>query len=427
MTAEIAIMSRTAVVLAADSATTVTSWKDGEQEKRYFKGANKLFELSRVGPVGLMIYGSADLHGVPWELPIKAYREALGQDQYDKLETYPKHFFEFVEKEEKFFSEEAKSKTLFDLVAASIYRLQMRIAQHAGVEQIADLAGKSDQEIDAALQKSELDIDEMLLPTPLREADISNAYASTAPQLSAVVTSTVFLFLQSSTRNYLVTRFLEALTKLAVKEFFLYADTTGVVVAGYGKEEYFPVLETYECYGFLGDRLILQRQGPVIMDASCPAVIQPFATTHMIDTFRMGISPGVFNTLHMSTVQAFDELSDKIIAELGTTATLDSVKKAEIIEEVNSAHSDRWHQHVRNQHIFPLSTIVHLLPLPEMAGLAKSLIELESLKERVTRPSESVSGPIDVAVISKHDGFVWIDRKHYFRPELNHRFFNRSE
>lgn len=61
-----------------------------------------------------------------------------------------------------------------------------------------------------------------------------------------------------------------------------------------------------------------------------------------------------------------------------------------------------------------------------MAALAKSLIELESLKERVTKPSESVSGPIDVAVISKHDGFVWIDRKHYFRPELNPRFLNEQ-
>ena len=51
---------------------------------------------------------------------------------------------------------------------------------------------------------------------------------------------------------------------------------------------------------------------------------------------------------------------------------------------------------------------------------------VQSLKERVTEPTESVSGPIDVAAISKHDGFVWIERKHYFRPELNPRFFQRQ-
>ena len=37
---------------------------------------------------------------------------------------------------------------------------------------------------------------------------------------------------------------------------------------------------------------------------------------------------------------------------------------------------------------------------------------------------ETVGGPIDVAVISKGDGFIWIERKHYFRPELNPHFFS---
>ena len=31
---------------------------------------------------------------------------------------------------------------------------------------------------------------------------------------------------------------------------------------------------------------------------------------------------------------------------------------------------------------------------------------------------------MDVAVISKGDGFVWINRKHYFKPELNASFFS---
>jgi len=35
---------------------------------------------------------------------------------------------------------------------------------------------------------------------------------------------------------------------------------------------------------------------------------------------------------------------------------------------------------------------------------------------------ETVGGPIDVAVISKVDGFIWIKRKHYFKIELNPQF-----
>jgi hypothetical protein len=47
------------------------------------------------------------------------------------------------------------------------------------------------------------------------------------------------------------------------------------------------------------------------------------------------------------------------------------------------------------------------------------------LKERVTSPSESVGGPIDVAVITRAEGLVWVKRKHYFDPELNLRYLNR--
>jgi len=38
-----------------------------------------------------------------------------------------------------------------------------------------------------------------------------------------------------------------------------------------------------------------------------------------------------------------------------------------------------------------------------------------------------VVGPVDVAVISKGDGLIWIKRKHYFAPDLNHRYFDRDQ
>jgi hypothetical protein len=74
----------------------------------------------------------------------------------------------------------------------------------------------------------------------------------------------------------------------------------------------------------------------------------------------------------------------------------------------------------------PLRRVIGSLPVDEMAELAETLIMLQSLKEKVTQPTESVGGPIDVAIITKGDGFVWIKRKHYFDPTLNPRFFLRQ-
>lgn len=71
----------------------------------------------------------------------------------------------------------------------------------------------------------------------------------------------------------------------------------------------------------------------------------------------------------------------------------------------------------------PIMEAVQVLPKDELASLAEALVYLTSVKRRVTMTPETVGGPIDVAVISKGDGMIWIKRKMYFRPELNPRFF----
>ena len=74
----------------------------------------------------------------------------------------------------------------------------------------------------------------------------------------------------------------------------------------------------------------------------------------------------------------------------------------------------------------PVMSVVEVLPKEELAEMAEALVNLTSFKLRVTPGAETVGGPIDVAVISKGDGLVWIKRKHYFNPELNHRYFDRD-
>ena len=59
-----------------------------------------------------------------------------------------------------------------------------------------------------------------------------------------------------------------------------------------------------------------------------------------------------------------------------------------------------------------------------MANLAESLVELTSLIRRMTPKEETVGGPVDVAIVSKGDGFIWLKRKHYFDLKLNANFLN---
>jgi len=61
MTAEIAILNRNAVAMAADSAVTLQL--SGGQ--KIYNTVNKLFALSKYRPVGVMVYGGRRFHAHP--------------------------------------------------------------------------------------------------------------------------------------------------------------------------------------------------------------------------------------------------------------------------------------------------------------------------------------------------------------------------
>src|SRR6056297_4061946 len=102
MTAEVAILNREAVAIAADSAATVSD----QTGQKIFSSANKIFSLSKHHPVGIMIYGNAIFMGVPWETIIKMFRKKLGDKKYDSLFEYGKEFIDFLKNGEQLFPKE---------------------------------------------------------------------------------------------------------------------------------------------------------------------------------------------------------------------------------------------------------------------------------------------------------------------------------
>jgi hypothetical protein len=67
MTAEIAILNKSAVALAADSKVTIGTGGG----RKTFDTVNKLFTLSKVHPVGIMVFGNAEFMQFPWETIVK--------------------------------------------------------------------------------------------------------------------------------------------------------------------------------------------------------------------------------------------------------------------------------------------------------------------------------------------------------------------
>ena len=88
-------------------------------------------------------------------------------------------------------------------------------------------------------------------------------------------------------------------------------------------------------------------------------------------------------------------------------------------------HINQIVQKAQQQYLFPITQSVATLPIEELALLAESMINITSLRRKVALDNNigTVGGPIDVAIISKCDGFIWLKRKHYFDRAYNPQYF----
>jgi hypothetical protein len=74
----------------------------------------------------------------------------------------------------------------------------------------------------------------------------------------------------------------------------------------------------------------------------------------------------------------------------------------------------RWQKSFIPNHLFKLAP-------SDLASLAEQLIQTEVTFQYVIRSQRGVGGAVDVASITKENGFMWVNRKDTFDPALNPR------
>jgi hypothetical protein len=70
-------------------------------------------------------------------------------------------------------------------------------------------------------------------------------------------------------------------------------------------------------------------------------------------------------------------------------------------------------------HVFE-PMIMHAAPVQDAIDLARFMVEttIGFTKFAINR-TNSVGGPVEIAAITKHEGFKWVQRKHFFPADLN--------
>lgn len=411
MSAVVGILNTQAIAIAADSAVSING--------KIYNRALKIFTLSKYHPVGVMIYSSATFMQTPWETIIKMYRAQLKEKSFDTLKEYVDDFKTYIHGQNFFQNEDVQKDYL---LSSLLYPLYTNIYNRAEaiVTDALPITTAINQECDSLVASWSVDYG---LCDEFDDFKIEqfNIYLG-----DSFETSVTGFF---DARGIVITEELkEKLKTIAVgiirnQEQFTYY--TGLVFVGFGNNQIFPSLISANIHFGVQNRLKFYETDSVSITHDMGGAIRPFAQTDAMNTILRGIAPNLDNIYAENMKQYIEKYNQRLIGiiepifpDLAT-----AIKTIEIDEQMQE-FTDKIQEAKRINYINPLMDAVGSLSKEDLAEMAESLIYLTYLQKKITFAAEDVGGAVDVAVLSKGDGFVWIKRKHYFKPELNRFFFD---
>lgn len=433
MTAEIAVFNRSGIALAADSAVTTTN---GFAEKIY-NNADKLFELSRHHPVALMIYNNASICNAPWELLIKAYRKSIGNQNFSHISGFAASFFDYVESNYYIITKDLQDKFFFSLYSEAILAPLLKLVQDEDVTAFLQTHNQFPLPVQYhkfVETRARNKIAEMRNNQFFDKFNISD-YNIARQEISKVINDICSQRIVPDNVNngapYPAT-LIDVLTEL----FALYTckendlqTYSGIVIAGYGEDDYYPVVESFHIYGVFNNKIMRPTQHNV-NNYGHTIGIYPFAQEDEVHTFMKGCSQSILECVNKSIKSSLGNLKNEVTSSIMAANPQLNQNDIELMFDASIGRqtffaSQEIQNHMTINHVQKVLSILGALAKVDLGYMAESLVNLTAFKRKVSNESDSVGGPIDVAVLSKGDGFVWIKRKHYFDKDLNHQYFNR--
>ena len=206
----------------------------------------------------------------------------------------------------------------------------------------------------------------------------------------------------------------------------------GIIIAGFNKSDFFPSYVSFQlCFNIDGKIAIKNFDSKINYGDE---VILPFAQCDVIESFLTGIDEDFKSFLINYIPYSFKKYDDKLKGLIKDIPDINNDVLLLIIDEIDNLENgdyggvmENFKDYIDNlQNLFKISVFqsVNVLPKEELADMAESLINITSLKSKLDENLTSVGGDIDVAIISKGDGFIWRKHNPYFDIKLNAQYLD---
>jgi len=396
MTCEVVVMNKRGAALAADSAITV-----GDGDKIYHH-AQKLFPLAPATSVGIMLSGSPEIMGVPWEIIIKSYARQLGDRRFDRLEEYARDFLRFVEGSTMLFPDSVQ-KNWFRILVESYWRGQFMVPLRSGEK-------RQEKALPRTLWPA---LKQLLLKDhanwrkyswmPAQGEDSSNVEGGKIlSDYGALLDKLEWEFFGTHAPSREIRNALRTTVKLMYdKRWFHPHDRSWIAFVGIGEAEPFPVLLEYQVGSIVAGRLRWAKTDQAEVNRANSAIVVPLAQRDAIDMFFRGIDPGL------------DAKLDDMLARslYHGFAKKDRRYHRGKVEKIQKEFRRLLEQDIDERYKAPLIASVDALPQQGLARIAEALVRLTAFRARISiGQKETVDGETNVAVVSKGEGFIWSKR-----------------
>jgi hypothetical protein len=428
MTTEIAVSNRLGIALATDSAVTIT----GGGRVKIFDTADKLFELSAQHPVAVMFNGNMDCLGVPWEILVKDFRRAEGERDRPTIAKWTDDFLEYVQGH-GLVSEHLTGGYIENVTTKEIGAVQGRVRNK--LEEYVFSRGGDIRNFNLrrvvleTIEEREEFLRNFPVATSLKEVSRQKVHDVYFDKIHVEIEGRFKGDAISDEESAgLVNNVIEALLRAIQSDF-----AAGIIVAGYGSEQMFPSLCAVEIDGRVAGHLkITESSHKTIKDASDKGQVVYFAQTDVIERLLKGVDPEFVERttefIHRAVTQVAETLENALRKKRISKKEVESRKALvrDVADTVAGEFKSDTVEKLRSSFSQQFDDMVAMMPKQELIELAEALVSITAVERKASSDEGTVGGPIDVGFITKHEGFVWIKRKHYFEASRNPRYFWRN-
>lgn len=397
MTAQIVLMNGYGIAISSDSAVSLGS-------VRTFETAEKIYPIELPHRLAVMHAGSVTFGGIPFPVLITEWTKQLSNKPLRDITAYKNNFADWLGHHSEWFSDVRQENQFMWFVNNRIKRI-FEIWQE-------------DVEADKEFSFSDL-MNEWIL-----ECEKEGAWEGVEKQDYQRLTAQYYEEIIKSVQKYegleeLLNPFELFLEYLAVcygSKILAGSDFISVaslVFVGYGENQILPGYVSIEIAGVLQNKVAYndvetyeihpdkQHMFGLLLPAQKDA-IELFLRGYDYDVVEKLISKGL-------------DKVDAAIEEIVNLSISDENKVVEILQSLRESFEEDIFAAT-----FDASDEVYLkdlrkslasIPLGTLAEVAKSLVEIQGLRQTTNAQFNSVGGPTDVAVINPANGFQWVYHK----------------